>query len=240
MKIIVCENYEEMSAKAAEIFAEQIKAKPDSILGLATGSTPVGMYKALIAKNEAGEISFADITTYNLDEYYPLAPTHEQSYRYFMNDNLFDHIDIDKARTFVPNGLAEDPAAEGARYDAAIEAAGGVDLQVLGIGVNGHIAFNEPDDALIAGTHLTGLTEETIESNARFFASKDDVPTRALTMGIGNIMKAKKIVLLANGANKHDAVAQLLDDKITTRCPATILKAHADFTLICDKAAYNG
>ncbi|MBR5220152.1 MAG: glucosamine-6-phosphate deaminase [Clostridia bacterium] len=240
MKIIVCENYAEISARAAELIADLVKAKPDCVLGLATGSTPVGMYKELIAKNTAGEISFKDVTTYNLDEYYPIEPTHEQSYRYFMNVNLFDHIDIDKAKTFVPNGLTENPEEEGAAYDAAIEAAGGVDLQVLGIGQNGHIAFNEPDDALIAGTHITSLTDDTIEANSRFFASKEDVPTRAFTMGIGSIMKAKKIILLANGANKHAAIAQMLDDKITTQCPATILKAHPDVYLFCDKAAYEG
>lgn len=240
MKIIVCENYAEMSARAAELIADLVKAKPDCVLGLATGSTPVGMYKELIAKNTAGEISFKDVTTYNLDEYYPIEPTHEQSYRYFMNVNLFDHIDINKEKTFVPNGLTENPEEEGAAYDAAIEAAGGVDLQVLGIGQNGHIAFNEPDDALIAGTHITALTEDTIDANSRFFASRDDVPTRAFTMGIGSIMKAKKIILLANGANKHAAIAQMLDDKITTQCPATILKAHADVYLFCDKAAYEG
>ena len=240
MKIIVCENYAEISARAAELIAELVKAKPNCVLGLATGSTPVGMYKELISKNEAGEISFKDVTTYNLDEYYPIEPTHEQSYRYFMNVNLFDHIDIDKTKTFVPNGLTENPEEEGAAYDAAIEAAGGVDLQVLGIGQNGHIAFNEPDDALIAGTHITALTDDTIEANSRFFASKEDVPTRAFTMGIGSIMKAKKIILLANGANKHAAIAQMLDDKITTQCPATILKAHPDVYLFCDKAAYEG
>lgn len=240
MKIIVCENYAEMSARAAALIADLVKAKPDCVLGLATGSTPVGMYKELIAKNTAGEISFKDVTTYNLDEYYPIEPTHEQSYRYFMNVNLFDHIDINKEKTFVPNGLTENPEEEGAAYDAAIEAAGGVDLQVLGIGQNGHIAFNEPDDALIAGTHITSLTDDTIDANSRFFASRDEVPTRAFTMGIGSIMKAKKIILLANGANKHAAIAQMLDDKITTQCPATILKAHADVYLFCDKAAYEG
>ncbi len=240
MKIIVCENYNEMSKEGAAMIADLLKNKPDCILGLATGSTPVGMYKELIAKYEAGEISFDQVTSYNLDEYFPIEPTHEQSYRYFMNVNLFDHVNIDKTKTFVPNGLSKDPEKEGAAYDAAIEAAGGVDLQVLGIGQNGHIGFNEPDDALIAGTHVTSMTENTIEANARFFASKADVPTQAFTMGIGSIMKAKKIILLANGANKHAAVAQMLDDKITTQCPATILKAHSDVTLICDKAALNG
>ena len=240
MKIIVCENYEEMSKAGADIIAGLLKEKPDCVLGLATGSTPVGMYKDLIAMYEAGEISFDRVTSYNLDEYYPIEPTHEQSYRYFMNQNLFDHVNIDKAKTFVPNGLTKDPETEGPAYDAAIEAAGGVDLQVLGIGQNGHIGFNEPDDALIAGTHVTGLTDNTIEANSRFFASKADVPTRAFTMGIGSIMKAKKIILLANGENKHAAVAQMLHDRITTQCPATILKAHPDVVLICDKKALNG
>ena len=240
MKIIVCENYNEMSAEGAKIIAELLKNKPDCVLGLATGSTPVGMYKDLIAMYNAGEISFADVTSYNLDEYFPIEPTHEQSYRYFMNVNLFDHIDINKEKTFVPNGLTKNPEEEGAAYDAAIEAAGGVDLQVLGIGQNGHIGFNEPDDALVAGTHVTSLTDNTIEANSRFFASKEDVPTRAFTMGIGSIMKAKKIILLASGANKHEAVAQMLDEKITTKCPATFLKAHNDVILICDKAAFNG
>ena len=240
MKIIVCENYREMSAEGAARIAALLKAKPACVLGLATGSTPVGMYQDLIAMNQAGEISFADVTSYNLDEYFPIEPTHEQSYRYFMNVNLFDHVDIDKTRTFVPNGLSKDPEKEGAAYDTAIDAAGGVDLQVLGIGQNGHIGFNEPDEALIAGTHVTALTDNTIEANARFFASKADVPTHAFTMGIGSIMKAKSILLLANGANKHAAVAQMLDDKITTSCPATMLKAHPDVTLICDKAAFFG
>ena len=240
MKIIVCENYAEMSARAAELIADLVRAKPNCVLGLATGSTPVGMYKELISKNSAGEISFKDVTTYNHDEYYPIEPTHEQSYRYFMNVNLFDHIDINKEKTFVPNGLTKNPEEEGAAYDAAIEAAGGVDLQVLGIGQNGHIAFNEPDAELVAGTHITALTEDTIDANSRFFASRDDVPTRAFTMGIGSIMKAKKIILLANGKNKHAAIAKMLDDKITTQCPATILKAHADVYLFCDKDAYNG
>ena len=240
MKLYVCKNYDEMSAKAASVVASVITLKPDCVLGLATGSTPVGMYTKLAEMNKAGKLDFAEVKTYNLDEYYPIEPTHEQSYRYFMNVNLFDHIDIDKAKTFVPNGLTENPEEEGAAYDAAIEAAGGVDLQVLGIGQNGHIAFNEPDDALIAGTHITSLTDDTIEANSRFFASKEDVPTRAFTMGIGSIMKAKKIILLANGANKHAAIAQMLDDKITTQCPATILKAHPDVYLFCDKAAYEG
>ena len=240
MKLIICENYEEMSKKGAEIIAELLKAKPDCVLGLATGSTPVGMYDELARMNKAGEITFKDVTSYNLDEYYPLAPTHDQSYRYFMNKNLFDKVDIDKSKTHVPDGLAADPAAMGKAYDEAIEAAGGIDLQVLGLGPNGHIAFNEPEEALYAGTHLTGLTDSTIEANSRFFASKADVPTQAVTMGIGSIMKAKKIITLASGKGKHDAVSKILSGRITTSCPGTLLLAHADVTLIIDRAAYEG
>ncbi|MBR6796893.1 MAG: glucosamine-6-phosphate deaminase [Clostridia bacterium] len=240
MKLIVCENYEEMSKEGAKIIAEQLKNKPNSILGLATGSTPVGMYEELRRMNAEKEISFAEVTSYNLDEYYPLAPDHDQSYRYFMNTNLFDHVDIDKSKTFVPNGLAENPAEEGKKYDEAIANAGGIDLQVLGIGQNGHIGFNEPEDELYVSTHLTGLTDNTIEANARFFASKADVPTQAITMGLGSIMKAKKILLLASGKAKHDVVTKMLDDRITTSVPSTLLKTHADLILICDKACLNG
>jgi glucosamine-6-phosphate deaminase len=198
------------------------------------------MYKELAKMNKAGEISFKDVTSYNLDEYYPLAPDHDQSYRYFMNQNLFNHVDIDKAKTHVPDGLAEDPAAMGAAYDAEIEAAGGIDLQVLGLGPNGHIAFNEPDSFFCYETHLTGLTQSTIEANSRFFDSIDDVPKQAITMGLGTIMKAKKIVLLASGKNKHEAISHLLGDKITPAVPATLLKVHPDVVIICDEAAYNG
>lgn len=240
MKIIVCENYDEMSKEGAKIIAALLKEKPECVLGLATGSTPVGMYKELAKMNKAGEISFKDATSYNLDEYYPLAPDHDQSYRYFMNQNLFNHVDIDIAKTHVPDGLAEDPAAMGAAYDAAIEAAGGIDLQVLGLGPNGHIAFNEPEENLYVGTHLTGLTDSTIEANSRFFASKDDVPTQAVTMGIGTIMKAKKIIVLASGKAKHYVMEKMMDDRITTQVPGTILKCHPDVVLICDKAAMNG
>lgn len=240
MKIVVCENYEAMSKVGADIIAQLLKDKPTCVLGLATGSTPVGMYTELAKMNAAGEISFKDVTSYNLDEYYPLAPTHDQSYRYFMNKNLFDKVDIDKEKTHVPDGLAEDPTAMGAAYDAAIEAAGGIDLQVLGLGPNGHIAFNEPEEELYAGTHLTGLTESTIKANSRFFDSIEDVPTQAVTMGIGSIMKAKKIIVLASGKGKHAVIEKMLSGRITTQCPGTLLLAHADVTLIVDKDAYNG
>ncbi len=240
MRLIVCENYEEVSKEAAKLFAAQVYMKPNSILGLATGSTPVGMYKILAEMNKNGEISFKDCKSFNLDEYYPLAPDHDQSYRYFMNTNFFDHIDIDKANTRVPDGLAKDPNEAGKAYDAAIDAAGGVDIQILGIGQNGHIAFNEPDEKLVCGTHLTSLTESTINANARFFEKKEDVPTQAVTMGMASIMKAKTILLLATGKAKNQALTELLDDKITTANPATLLKVHPNVIVICDKDALNG
>ncbi len=238
MRIVICKNYEEMSEKCAEIIAGQIAVKPNSVLGLATGSTPEGLYAKLIERYKQGKLDFSDVTTYNLDEYYPIKEDNCQSYRYFMNEKLFNHVNIDKSRTFVPCGSVKDPQAECGRYEKMLSDVGGVDIQLLGIGQNGHIGFNEPDESLIAVTHLTGLTESTINANARFFADKSEVPTQAITMGIGSILKAKKIVLLASGENKRDAVRALLDDKITTSNPATMLKVHGDITLICDKAAF--
>ena len=240
MELILCKNYDEMSERGANIIARAMIDRPNCILGLATGSTPVGMYKRLIEMNRARWIDFSGVTTFNLDEYYPISPENSQSYRYFMNENLFNHVNIDKKNTYVPNGNATDAEAECKAYDAMIENSRGIDIQVLGIGINGHIGFNEPDENLITGTHLTALTESTIEANARFFDSKDEVPRHALTMGIGSIMRARKIILLASGKNKHDAVMKLLDGKLTTACPATMLKLHPDVILICDEAAYNG
>lgn len=240
MRFIVCNNYEEMSEKAAEIFASQLILKPDSILGLATGTTPIGTYDRLVEMNKAGKIDFSKVQTFNLDEYYPIKADNDQSYRYFMNKYLFDKVNIDKANTHVPNGEAADPDEEGKNYDAMLEKAGGVDVQLLGIGRNGHIAFNEPDSYLIAGTHKTALTEDTIEANSRLFNDISEVPHFALTMGMASIMSAKKIVLLANGKGKHDAIVKLLDEKITPDCPASFLKLHPDVVIICDKDAYEG
>jgi len=237
MKIIVCKNYDEMSQKGAEIVASQIKNNPYTVLGLATGSTPEGMYAKLAKKYEAGELSFENVKTANLDEYYPIVPENDQSYRYFMNKHLFDKINIDKKNTNVPDGTAADPDAEGRRYDALIESLGGIDLQVLGIGRNGHIGFNEPDSKLIPGTHVTELTPNTIEANSRFFASEDEVPKRALTMGIGTILKSRKIIIMANGVEKRDAVRRMLENVVDTACPATLLNLHADVTLICTEDA---
>ncbi|MBR6633661.1 MAG: glucosamine-6-phosphate deaminase [Clostridia bacterium] len=240
MRIIVCKDYEKMSDEAAKIVAAQLTLKPDSILGLATGSTPIGMYQRLIDMNKAGEIDFSKVKSFNLDEYYPIKADNNQSYRYFMNENLFNHVNIDINNTRVPNGEASDPVEEGKSYDAAIDAAGGIDLQILGIGRNGHIGFNEPDENLIMGTHRTMLTQDTIEANSRLFNSIDEVPTQAITMGMVSILKSKMIVLLANGKNKHEAVKKLLDDTITTSNPATFLKTHPNVVIICDEECYNG
>jgi len=230
-------DYEAMSRRAAGIIAAEVIRKPDCVLGLATGSSPVGTYKELIAKNQRGELSFEEVCTVNLDEYKGLAPDHDQSYRYFMQTNLFDHIDIDKENTFVPDGLAEDAEDECARYDALVYALGGTDLQLLGLGRNGHIGFNEPCDEFVKETHVVDLTESTIEANARFFAKADDVPRQALTMGIGCIMAARRILMVVSGADKADAVYNAFCGPITPQCPASILQLHNDVVLVGDEAA---
>ncbi len=232
MKFITVKTYEELSAKAADIIAAQVIMKPDCVLGLATGSTPVGTYKKLAEKNAAGEIDFSSVTSVNLDEYAGLDGTHDQSYRYFMNKNLFDSINIDKAKTFVPNGTAADLEKEGHEYDALIKSLGGIDLQLLGIGVDGHIGFNEPDEFFTAATHPVVLDPSTIEANARFFASKDDVPKKAITMGMMSIMQAKKILLVANGKNKYDILKASMEGPVDPKVPASILQLHPDVTVI--------
>ena len=237
MRFIVCDTHEEIARLGADMIEEVMKNKKDAVLGLATGSTPVDMYAELIRRYEAGTLDFSPVRSVNLDEYYPLAPDNDQSYRYFMNHNLFDHVNIKKENTNVPDGLAEDPAAFCASYEQLIRDLGGIDIQVLGIGGNGHIAFNEPAEALDPVTHLTDLTPETIAANSRFFESEADVPRRALTMGMGTILNARKILLLATGAAKADAIATLMSGKLTTSCPASLLNLHADVTVICDRAA---
>ena len=237
MRIIEAKNYEDLSKKAAEIIAAQVTLKPNAVLGLATGSTPVGTYKNLIKKYEEGELDFSQVTSVNLDEYKGLSGDHDQSYRYFMNDNLFNHVNIDKSRTFVPNGLEEDAAKACADYDAVIESVGGVDLQLLGIGGNGHIGFNEPAEEFKVGTHCVKLTESTIEANARFFESIDDVPKYAYTMGIGNIMNAKTVLLIASGKNKAQAVYDSFFCCINPHVQASILQLHRDAIIIADEDA---
>ncbi|EDT71246.1 glucosamine-6-phosphate deaminase [Clostridium perfringens] len=237
MRLIVTKNYEEMSKVAAKEMAEDIKRNPEIVLGLATGGTPVGMYKELIRMYNEGELDFSKVTSINLDEYVGLSGDHDQSYRYFMNTNLFDHINIDKNNTFVPNGLAENVEEECMVYDSRIQDMGGIDLQLLGLGANGHIGFNEPGEALSVGTHLTDLKESTIEANARFFDSIDDVPRKAITMGLGGIMKAKKIMVIASGEGKAEVVEAMMSGKITTEIPATMLQMHRDVVLIVDEDA---
>ena len=237
MRIIKTKSYEEMSKKAANIIASVVTLKPDCMLGLATGSSPIGTYDELVKKYEAGDLDFSEVTTVNLDEYKGLPKENEQSYYYFMMDNLFRHINVPESSIHVLSGTASDSAAECAAYEKAIEAAGGIDLQILGIGRNGHIAFNEPADAFAPVTHVVDLTQSTIEANTRFFSSSDEVPRQALSMGIGSIMKAKAIVLIATGADKAEAVKAMITGPVTPQCPASILQLHPNVTIMLDAPA---
>lgn len=232
MKIIQCSDYNELSLYVAQQFAQTIKSKPDCVLGFATGSTPIGAYKKLREMYDKGEIDFSKVTSFNLDEYYPIPPTDKNSYHYFMKENLFSHINLPEANINIPDGITTNPDDECKKYDERIERAGGIDLQLLGIGVNGHIGFNEPSASLESMTHKTSLTEQTVKSNARFFNSPEEVPRFALTMGIGSIMKAKRIILAASGENKMKAVEMLESGKINTMWPATVLNAHPNVTLV--------
>lgn len=231
MQFIKVENYEQLSEKAAKIIADVVIGKPDCVLGLATGSSPIGTYKKLIEWNKEGKIDFAKTMTINLDEYEGLDGEHDQSYRYFMNNNLLNHINIDKENTFVPNGKAEDIDAECKAYDERI-AKVGIDIQLLGIGLDGHIGFNEPDEFFTKETHKVVLDESTIVANARFFESIDDVPKTAITMGMGGIMSAKKVLLIANGQNKKEILEKAFFGPITPKVPASILQLHNDVTVI--------
>lgn len=230
------ESYEELSKQAAKMVAEAITKKPEFVLGLPTGSTPLGMYKNLIELHKSGEVDFSNVRTFNLDEYYPIKHSDEQSYYKFMFDNFFGSINVKPENIHIPNGETNDPVTECAEYDAKIDSAGGIDLMVLGIGANGHIGFNEPDASLIPDTHIAELTENTIQANARFFNSADEVPKKALTMGVGSIIaKSKKIVLLVSGESKTQIFKQFLsDNKISTENPATLLYLHNDVTIFSD------
>ena len=239
MKVIKTADYQEMSKQAANLIGAQVVVKPDCVLGLATGSTPIGTYKELIRRCEAGELDFSNVTSVNLDEYKGLPRDNDQSYYYFMNENLFNHINIDKANTNVPNGMEADADKECKRYEELIRSLGGVDLQLLGLGHNGHIGFNEPADEFVKETHCVDLQESTIEANKRFFESIDDVPRQAYTMGIKTIMSAKKIIVVANGADKADIVNRAFFGPVTPQVPASILQMHPDVTVICDEAAYS-
>ena len=237
MRMFCEKDYEAMSRRAAQVIAAEITHNPACVLGLATGSTPEGAYRYLVDWYQQGLISFQDILSVNLDEYKGLEPSHDQSYRYFMQSNLFDHVDIVPENTRVPDGLAADPDAECARYDAYIRSLGYASLQLLGIGRNGHIGFNEPGDCFVKETHVVDLTESTIDANARFIASRDDVPKQALSMGIGAIMGAKKVLLCASGEEKAEAIYNSVCGPITPKCPGSILQLHPDVVLVGDEAA---
>ncbi len=234
LRIIEAESYEKMSIIAGSIIAGQVLLKPDCVLGLATGSSPIGAYEELVHQYQRGILDFSRVRTVNLDEYVGLGADHPQSYRYFMNQHLFDHVNIDKANTFLPDGTAPDPEAEGDRYEEFINSLGGVDLQVLGIGRNGHIGFNEPSDHFPRFVHPVQLTQSTIQANSRLFDRVEDVPTQAITMGIGTIMKAKRILLVA-GEEKKDIIHRALYDIITPAVPASVLQLHHDVTVITCK-----
>ena len=237
MKIIRAKDYDQMSRKAANIISAQVIMKPDCVLGLATGSSPLGIYRQLIDWYNKGDVDFSECYSVNLDEYVGLDITSDQSYVYFMHHNFFDSINIRADHTFIPNGKNTDIAAECERYDKQIASLGGIDLQLLGIGRNGHIGFNEPAADFPKITHCVDLTESTIEANKRFFASADEVPRQAYTMGIGTIMKADKILVVANGEDKADAVAAMVQGKINPEVPASILQLHNNVILVADEAA---
>ncbi|QUI25809.1 glucosamine-6-phosphate deaminase [Vallitalea pronyensis] len=237
MRIIITDNYQEMSKKAATLVASQVNIKPGSVLGLATGGTPVGMYKELVKMYQDDEVDFSEVTTFNLDEYYPIDQTNDQSYAYYMQEHLFQHINVAKDSMHIPNGKTKDVDQECYGYDQAIYNAGGIDLQVLGIGTNGHIGFNEPDITFESGTHKVTLDQETIEANARFFDRIDDVPKEAISMGMKTIMQSKKILLLANGESKAQIIDKMLFGEISPNVPASILQLHPHVIIVVDKEA---
>ncbi len=237
MKVLKAKDYQELSRKAANVIAAQIIMKPDCVLGLATGSSPIGTYKQLIERYEMGDLDFSGVSTINLDEYKGLTRDNDQSYYYFMYNNLFKHVNIDLARTNIPDGTEPDSEKECARYNKVIADMGGVDLQLLGLGHNGHIGFNEPAEDFATLTHCVDLQESTIEANKRFFASIDDVPRQAYTMGIQTIMQARKVLMVVSGADKADILNQVINGPVTPHVPASILQMHPDVTIVADEAA---
>lgn len=237
MQLIQAKDYDDMSRKAANIISAQVILKPDCVLGLATGSTPLGTYANLINWYKKGDLDFSNVSSVNLDEYRGLPADNDQSYRYFMKTNLFDQVNINQMRTYVPDGMEKDSDKACKDHDAIIKELGGIDLQLLGLGLNGHIGFNEPASEFPKGTHCVDLTKSTIEANSRFFASIDEVPTQAYTMGIQSIMLAKKILIIASGANKAEIIAKAFLGPVTPEVPASILQMHPDVTLVADEAA---
>lgn len=240
MRIIHAKNYEDMSRKAANIILAQVILKPESVLGLATGSSPLGIYKRMIEWYERGDVDFSQVTTFNLDEYRGLGPDDEQSYHYFMRTKLFDKINVPAERIHIPDGMKTDALLECKEYEEMIESAGGIDLQLLGLGVNGHIGFNEPAEAFSSATHCVELTRSTIETNKRFFGSEEKVPRQACTMGIRSIMQSRRIVVAVSGENKAEAVQRALFGPVTPKVPASILQLHPDVWFIADEAALSG
>ncbi len=239
MRFCYTEDYTAMSKKAASIIAAQVVLKQDSVLGLATGSTPIGTYDELVRLYESGDVDFSHIHTVNLDEYVGLNADHDQSYHFFMHQHLFGRVNIKKEQTNLPDGSAKDPVAECARYDQVIRDLGGVDLQLLGLGHNGHIGFNEPAAEFPKGTHLVALTESTIQANSRLFEKKEDVPRQALTMGIQTIMSAKKILVVVSGKDKAAIVKEAFFGPVTPNVPASILQLHPDVTIVGDADAFS-
>lgn len=237
MRIYKTKDYEEMSRKAAGIIAAQVIAKPNCVLGLATGSTPIGAYKKLVEWYENGDLDFSEVTTVNLDEYKGLPKENDQSYYYFMNENLFNHVNINKERTFLPDGTEADSETACKKYEEIVRSVGGADLQLLGMGHNGHIGFNEPSHIFEKDTHCVDLAESTIQANKRFFASEADVPRQAYTMGIGTIMSAKKILIVISGEEKAETVKKAFFGPITPEVPASILQLHPDVVVVADEAA---
>ena len=237
MRIISARDYDHMSRQAANIISAQVILKPNSVLGLATGSSPIGTYKQLIEWYKKGDIDFSQVHTVNLDEYVGLDYSSDQSYVYFMRHIFFDHINIDLANTNIPKGTNPDARAECTCYDNIIRSLGGIDLQLLGLGPNGHIGFNEPDDSFTKGTHKVALTDATIQANKRFFEKEEDVPRYAYTMGICDIMQAERVVMVVSGESKAGIVKEAFTGPVTPRVPASILQLHKDFTLVADEAA---
>jgi glucosamine-6-phosphate deaminase len=237
MEVIIQDSYEEISRQAARIVARTLYSKPNAVLGLATGSTPLGMYKELIRMHKEEALDFSRVTTFNLDEYVGLRKQHSQSYHYFMHENLFKHVNISQQNIYIPSGTTNNYQAFCAWYEQQIEKCGGIDLQILGIGSDGHVAFNEPGSSLGSRTRIKTLTKQTIEDNARFFDSADEVPVYSITMGVGTILEARQIILLANGANKAEAVAGAIEGPVTSMCTASALQMHRDTLFLLDQEA---
>ena len=237
MEVFVYGKYEEMSKVTGKVVANIINSKPNAVLGLATGSTPLGLYKELIRMHKEEGLDFSHVRTFNLDEYVGLSPDHPQSYHYFMHENLFKHINLEPQNVHVPSGTTKNYHAFCKWYEQRIEECGGIDIQVLGIGSDGHIAFNEPGSSLGSRTRIKTLSKETIDDNARFFKNKEDVPIYAITMGVGTVLEARKLILLANGANKAKAIAEAIEGPVSCMCTASVLQLHPDSLLFLDEAA---